>query len=68
MKADSVKARQIEAAARAMWARDWIIATDLEQERIWPQEPASVKESYRDLARRALHAAAVVRERSKAAS
>lgn len=64
MRPDSLKARQIEAAAIAMWARDWLIAAEGE-ERAWRDEPKAVKNSYRDLAMRALRAAAIVRERER---
>lgn len=57
----SLKARQVEAAAKAIWARDWFF--DADDAREWAKEPQSVKQSYTDLARRALVAAAQVRER-----
>jgi hypothetical protein len=58
-----MKARQIEAAAKAMWARDWFYVDPDDQAREWDAEAKSVKQSYLDAARRALVAAAAVRER-----
>ncbi len=70
----SVRERQIEAAAVAMWNRDWgadATGPDAHSDsmgvpyRPWSRETDEVRRSYRELARLALQAGRRVREEGK---